>query len=55
MEKFRLVHTFFKCGLRFFIFSQEMPKNFKKLVESRKFINILAILEDFLTKMEKSE
>ena len=53
MKKFRLVDTFFKCGLCFFIFSQEMPQNFKKLVESRKFIHISAILEDFLTEKEK--
>ena len=41
--------------LFFFIFSQEMSQNFKKkLVESRKFIHISAILEDFLTEKEKN-
>ena len=30
MENFRLVHTFFKCGLRFLIFGQEVPQKLKK-------------------------
>ena len=30
IKKLHLVDTFFKCGLCFFIFSHEMPKNFKK-------------------------
>ena len=33
MKKLRIVDTYLKCGLRFFIFSQEMPKNFKKLTK----------------------
>ena len=32
MKNVRLVDTFCKGGLRFFIFSQEMPQNLKKLV-----------------------
>ena len=33
MENFRLVHTFFMCGLRFLIFGQEVPQKFKKLTK----------------------
>ena len=31
IKKLRLIDTFFKCSLRFFIFSQEIPQNFKNL------------------------
>ena len=32
MKKVRLVDTYLECGLRFFIFSQEMPQKLKKHV-----------------------
>ena len=35
MKNFRLVHTFFKCGLRFLIFGQEVPQKLKKLTQKR--------------------
>ena len=35
MKKFRLVHTFFKCGLRFLIFGQEVPQKLKKMTQKR--------------------
>ena len=50
MKKNHLIATFFDVAS---VFSQEMPQNFKKLVKSRKFIHISAILEDFLTEKEK--
>ena len=55
MKKLRLVAPFLMVASVFSIFSQEMPQNVKKLVESRKFIHISAILEDFLTEKEKNE
>ena len=36
MKKLRLVDTYLKCGLSFFIFSQERLQNFKKITQKRR-------------------
>ena len=46
MKKVRLVDTYLECGLRFFIFSQEMPQNLKKHV-------FRPFWRDFLTEKGK--